>query len=121
MDNVDELVGNELSTENKNKYEERIKEFADNLQASITQLKDKAKEVKDSATDTYSEKVEALDQKRNDLMEEYHKIKGTGEEKWHQIKEDSKKKIDSIRDETRTAYTGIRDGFSYLFKTLKES
>lgn len=110
-----------VEIEDKNRYEESIKAFADTLGERISSLKDKAHEVEQSARSSYNEKIELMNEKRKSLMNHYKDIRETSEARWNEIKHDTSDRVDEIKHETNKAYTGIKNGFSYLFETLKNA
>ena len=58
-----------VNIDNKNKYEESIKAFADKLEEKINHLKEKKQEVEQSARDSFNEKIELLKKKRQYLLD----------------------------------------------------
>lgn len=117
----DEQILEDLNIESKNKYEESIKTFADQLASQITMMKTKVDEVEHSARDKYHEKIDQLTAKKEAMMQQYDLIKETSEEKWDAIKDEKAAKVDSIKEETQRMYTGIKDGFNYLFDAIKKA
>ncbi|SNS84552.1 hypothetical protein SAMN05421640_1489 [Ekhidna lutea] len=110
---------NEAYINQKNKYEESIKTFADKLEEKINFLKEKASDVEQSARVTYENRVDLLKQKKDEALDHYQKIRETSESKWSEVKGEASAKINDLKDETETAYTGIKNGFSYLFDKFK--
>ncbi|MEQ9467364.1 MAG: hypothetical protein RLN88_08125 [Ekhidna sp.] len=109
----------EANVDEKNKYEESIKAFADKLEERIDYLKGKASDVETSAKESYHKKIDQLKEKKEEFLRQYENIKETSEGKWEEIKGEVSLKVDKIKGETETAYTGIRSGFSYLFDKFK--
>ena len=108
-----------VETENKNKYEESIKSFADKLEEQINFLKDKKDQVEESAKESYNERVNFLKEKMDGLIDQYKKVEASSEEAWKNMRDETASTVDSIREEANTAYTGVKDGFGYLFDKFK--
>ncbi len=109
-----------LNTDNKNEYEERIKQFADDLDVKIESMKVKTSALEQSVKQKISKNMDLLTDKRDELSDKLNEIKSSTQEQWEKSYSKVFKDIKAISNETETAYTGIKDGLNYLIDTIRK-
>jgi len=102
----------------RNEYEEQIKDFADKLDHEIEQLEMKRDDVKGSAQEKFSNQLNVLKRKRNDIEEQLRTVRNISDEKWDDIQKDIDKQVDETLKEVNEIYEGVQNGFSYLFEKV---
>jgi SMC interacting uncharacterized protein involved in chromosome segregation len=107
-------------TDTKTQYEAKIRSFADNLDASISEAEDKIKDVRGEARSEYQSKVNALKEKRAEVADHLVEIKQAIDNKWEDSRENFQSKFKTLSKEITDAYAGIVAGFDYLFKKMKD-
>ena len=111
----------ELSrTDTKTQYEAKIRKFADQLDAKISDAEEKIKDVKAETKNEYQSRVNALKEKREEVAHHLVELKGLMEDKWEDARDNFQLRFQTLSKETRDAYEGIVAGFAYLFKKLSD-
>lgn len=112
-------MNNEKSIfEEKNKYEESIISFIDQVEERIEYLQESKDEVEERAKEEFQQKVDLLNEKKQALEEKAHEIKQTSQETWSKSFKSIDASIGDVAKETRNVYRGIQTGFGYLFDKL---
>lgn len=115
MMNIDKIT----EPRDKNKYEESIKAFVDDLDKKLHLLREKKSEVDATVEELFQAKIDYLTQKRELLNERMQLIRATSTEKWEETFSTVDAELKKIVTEAETAYIGIKKGFGYLFEKFK--
>lgn len=111
----------ELSkTDTKTQYEAKIRKFADNLDARISDAQDRIKDVKAETKSEYESRVHALKEKREEVAQHLVELKELMDDKWEDARDNFQLRFRALSKEITEAYEGIVAGFAYLFKKLSE-
>ncbi len=104
----------------ENKYEVRIKSFADKLEYKINDLQEKKRNAEESVRTRYDESINAIQSAREDFLSKTQKLRDASGEEWNRYSDKVDTALESIEYEIDTAYEGIRNGMTYLFDKFKK-
>lgn len=107
-------------TDTKTQYEAKIRSFADNLDAKISEAESKVNDLKGEARAEYQTKLHALKKKREEVTSHLVEVKQVMENKWEDASANFQSKFNALSKEISDGYEGIVSGFEYLFKKMKE-
>lgn len=112
--------GKKVSTEEKNKYEEKIVEAIDGLDVKIAHLKKESVKLKETAKAKMDEQIIFLSNKKDELqvtLKDLHEHSG---ERWQEFKEGIERGLVEMEEEAKELFAGVRSGFRYLFSKFKK-
>jgi vacuolar-type H+-ATPase subunit H len=75
----------------RDEYVKQMKQQLDSLNALVSDLESKAKEVTDDAREKYAEQLAQIDKAYQATYDELEKIKAAGGDKWEALVEDAEK------------------------------
>lgn len=104
--------------ETKQKYENRIKSFADDIDKKILQLESKIDDIENESKSEYLNQLSELREKKQTIQNNLSQIKTMANEEWNEAKEDLIKEFNNQTEEFEAIYDGVKEGFDYLFKKL---